>query len=377
MVTGRSTAPPRVVVLGPLPPPLHGMSLVTQAMAERLQAQAAATVIDVSPGAVYDRVRWRGRAAKLARLLGAWTRLPGLRARGHRWLYLPLDSRSGLWLNLVTVALGRALGFRLLLHHHVTAYLVRRHRALALIDRVSGAGGGHLFSCERFIAAFRRLYGAQRPAWPLSNAAFLAGMAAAATPSPARSLTLGHLSNLSREKGLHDVLDAFTALRRIGLDVRLVLAGPCRDADDRARIAAVAAAHAPRVEARGAVTGVAKQRFYADVDVFLFPTRYPQESEPLVVLEALQAGRPVIAFAEGCIAELIGDDGGAAVAPGSDFTAACARLLPAWLGDRAALQRAQQAARARAAARIAMAEAQLEGVLALLADAARPVAATG
>lgn len=373
MAAGQGAAP-RVVVLGPLPPPLHGMSLVTQQMAARLQGSA--TVIDVSPGAVYDRVRWRGRARKLVRLGCAWARLPGLRCHGHRWLYLPLDSRAGLWLNLATAALGRALGFRLLLHHHVTEYLRRRHPALALIDRMIGAGGVHLFSCERFIAAFRHLYGAQGMAWPLSNAAFLAAPAAdSAAPPPLRPLTLGHLSNLSRQKGLHDVLDAFTALRRQRLDVRLVLAGPCHDAGDRARIAAVAAAHGTAFEARGAVAGAAKQQFYADIDVFLFPTRYALESEPLVVLEALQAGRPVIAFAEGCIAELIGDDGGAAVPPGSDFTGACARLLPPWLADRAALGEAQQAARARAAARLALAEAQFQGVLALLAEAAPPSAA--
>jgi glycosyltransferase involved in cell wall biosynthesis len=360
MITERPPPPPRVVVLGPLPPPLHGMSLVTQRMAARLQAEASATVIDVSPGAVYDRARWRGRAVKFARLLRAWVRLPGLRRRGHRWLYLPLDSRSGLWLNLATVMTGRALGFRLLLHHHVTEYLVRRHWALALLDRMIGPAGAHLFSCERFIAAFRRLYGSRRPAWPLSNAAFLAAMAPAAESPPPRPLTLGHLSNLSREKGLHDVLDAFTALRRSGLDVRLVLAGPCGDAGDRARISAVAAAHGPLVEARGAVTGAAKQRFYAEIDVFLFPTRYPLESEPLVVLEALQAGRPVLAFAEGCIAELIGDDGGAAVPPGRDFTAACARASTARSASQGGSSRAQ------AAVRLALAEAQFAAVLALL-----------
>jgi glycosyltransferase involved in cell wall biosynthesis len=363
-----------VVVLGPLPPPLHGMSLVTQQMAARLRE--AATLIDVSPGAVYDRVRWLGRARKLVRLGCAWARLPGLRCRGHRWLYLPLDSRAGLWLNLATAALGRALGFRLLLHHHVAEYLGRRHPALALIDRMIGAGGTHLFSCERFIAAFRRLYGSQRMALPLSNAAFLAAPAVeSAAPPPLRPLTLGHLSNLSRQKGLHDVLDAFTALRRNGLDVRLVLAGPCREAGDRARIAAAAAAHETAFEARGAVAGAAKQQFYADIDVFLFPTRYPLESEPLVVLEALQAGRPVIAFAAGCIAELIGGDGGAALPPGSDFTDACARLLRPWLADGTALDQAQQAARARAAARLALAEVQFQGVLALLAEAAPPAAA--
>ncbi|OYU71979.1 MAG: hypothetical protein CFE32_25085, partial [Alphaproteobacteria bacterium PA3] len=55
----------------------------------------------------------------------------------------------------------------------------------------------------------------------------------------------------------------------------------------------------------GAVGAEEKKRFFEAVAFFVFPTQYKNEAEPVVILEALSAGVPVVAFQRGCIAELI------------------------------------------------------------------------
>ena len=99
--------------------------------------------------------------------------------------------------------------------------------------------------------------------------------------------------------------------RRARLGLRWMLWSPERRRlpDDARSFAEMIAAAPYRVHVLGPVHGAAKARFFAMIDVFVFPTRYAHEADPLVVWEALAAGRPVIAYARGCIREQVGDAG--------------------------------------------------------------------
>src|SRR5262249_17798066 len=66
------------------------------------------------------------------------------------------------------------------------------------------------------------------------------------------------------------------------------------------------------------------------------PTRYVSEAQPLVILEALSAGIPVIATTRGCICDLL-SSGGTALPEGADFVPAAVRLIADWAGDRVRL----------------------------------------
>jgi glycosyltransferase involved in cell wall biosynthesis len=59
------------------------------------------------------------------------------------------------------------------------------------------------------------------------------------------------------------------------------------------------------VEFRGTVLGEAKSRFYEDIDVFLFPSLYPHETQSIVVPEAMAAGMPVLVHDHGFIRNLL------------------------------------------------------------------------
>jgi glycosyltransferase involved in cell wall biosynthesis len=84
-----------------------------------------------------------------------------------------------------------------------------------------------------------------------------------------------------------------------------------------------------------------------EIDVFVFPTRYRNEAEPLVVLEALSHGCPVISYARGCIAELLGCDGGLAIPVGEDFVRHTLGILEAWRSEGTAFNNRSASARRR------------------------------
>ena len=73
------------------------------------------------------------------------------------------------------------------------------------------------------------------------------------------------------------------------------------------------------------VSGASKDAFFRSIDVFLFPTRYKIEGQPLVILEAMSYGVPVVATSQGYCAELI-ERGGASAAI-NDFRRVAAEFL--------------------------------------------------
>ena len=100
-------------------------------------------------------------------------------------------------------------------------------------------------------------------------------------------------------KGLEPLLEAFARVARHQPRVRLVVCGSSRDRPYRRQTEALGVAD--RVRFLGFIRGVAE--CYAGCDVFAFPTFY--DSCSLVVLEAMQAGLPVVTTRQNGAAELM------------------------------------------------------------------------
>lgn len=119
-------------------------------------------------------------------------------------------------------------------------------------------------------------------------------------------MVVGHLANLSIEKGSLDLMCAAEELRRAGCPIRLVLAGPempvfrkfCRQVgptDWEMRL--------------GVLSDQQRRDFYAGIDAFVLPSR--SDSFGLVFLEAWANRLPVVGYRAGGVADLIqhGRDG--------------------------------------------------------------------
>ncbi len=269
------------------------------------------------------------------------------RPRGSAHLYMVANSSGGLWYDGIIALAGRIRGYRVFLHHQVYSYLHRWDYRFALLNRVLGPKGAHIALSEEMSDQLRRQYRVRQSIVCVPNTVAVMGF----RPNSGRAsrasgpLTIGHLSNLSMEKGLGTVLTVFRELRAIGADVRLVLGGPtCSNA--AADAAREVVAQFPReVDYLGPIYGSAKERFYESIDVFLFPSTYRNEAQPLVVCESLLAGVPVFAYGLACIPSLIGRDGGLSVVPNDDFVSAVIPPLRALAEDE---QRRRATARAAA-----------------------------
>ena len=156
---------------------------------------------------------------------------------------------------------------------------------------------------RRFAALY--LNGSADRALSLSNAYLFGPRLERPGARPERPVTLGHMSVLTREKGVAYLLDLFADLIARGHDWRLVIAGPCADPALADALATAVAAHPGRIDYRGMVESEGKERFFADIDLFVLPTTLIDEAEPLVMLEAFARGIDVVANDTGCIRDRI------------------------------------------------------------------------
>ncbi|MGD9622971.1 MAG: glycosyltransferase [Mycolicibacterium sp.] len=117
------------------------------------------------------------------------------------------------------------------------------------------------------------------------------------------TLTLGHLSNLSREKGIAEVVDLAAALHRTGRRLRLVVGGPVMDTEARVHLDRAAKELGQLFEYRGPLVGQEKFDFFEEITHFVFPSRYVHEAVPLVLYEAMAAGAVCVATRQGSIPE--------------------------------------------------------------------------
>ena len=117
-----------------------------------------------------------------------------------------------------------------------------------------------------------------------------------------RPSTLLYVGRLVAEKGVFELLDALSIARR-SQSCRLVMAGvgPA-EGDVRRRISLLGLAD--DVELRGYVTGNELSRAYRDADIFVLPSY--REGFPLVVMEAMDYGLPVVTSPiRGCADHLV------------------------------------------------------------------------
>jgi glycosyltransferase involved in cell wall biosynthesis len=187
------------------------------------------------------------------------------------------------------------------------------------------------------------------------------------------------LSNLIESKGYLEAIEAVAQIAQEGTAIELALCGEFRanPSDDvrvtsapQARELALALIRARglegRVQLRGTVQGAEKQRALAEAHVFVLPTRYDAEGQPLSVIEAMAHGCAVVATAYRGIPDLVETGVTGALLP-SHEPAAIAAALRSIIEAPQAFAAMSSAARARYAALLTP-EAHLEAMNRALAE---------
>jgi glycosyltransferase involved in cell wall biosynthesis len=205
--------------------------------------------------------------------------------------------------------------------------------------------------------SFGNIYRNKTNNFSISNLAFLElGFASRPRAAPVgRALRLGFLANIQLTKGVDTFVRTIGQLREAGQEIEARIAGPFQD--QAAKDVVRSAAAAGLVHYVGPVFGSDKQRFLDDIDVLLFPSRYANETEPLVVLECMAAGAPVLATPVGCLPRILGTDNPLLILA-EDFASQALALITQFRDDPASYESASALALSQVSDRRSGAQAE-------------------
>lgn len=345
----------RLIAIGPTPPPTHGVSIATErlvAALDRMGALAAhLDTRDPRPVTTLGVLDLRNVA------LGVWHAL--LLARlllRHRdaGVHVPISQeRWGFLRDAVFIWLAKLARRRVYVHlhgGHFDAFHAGSGRAMRLAIRATLRGAHQAWVLtDTLRGVFGDLVPANRVHVVENVVEDLGVRRNGGPPAGAAGVRLLCLANLVPGKGAVEVLDAVEALgeEARGWVVRLVGEGdpdvvePLRRRGER-----LEREHGVRVELPGTATGDAKVAEFARADVFVYPSTYRFEGQPLVLLEALAAGLPIVTTRHAGIPDTVRDGRDGILVPPGDVDALVDALRRV-VQDAALRSRLRQAARAR------------------------------
>ena len=313
----------RLLLVGDLPPPVHGQSIQFSLLCQHLPRHGfACRIVNIARKSASPWERFSvARALEVAAALGRVGM--GLLA-GERRMYLILTlSRVGLARDVILISMAWLAGGRIAAHVHSGGYgrfyqaqgrlgrwLIRRSLRHVARIIVNSEGLRAMFAFDARLQA--------RTVAIASGAEVPGPVPAPGRAAPrGRPLRLLFLSNMIPAKGYNEALDA-VALLHEALPVRAVFAGRfVATPDDPAGLSEAQAEvrFRRRIEGHGLTDavryageaiGAKKWQLLTASDVLLLPTRLAEASS-IAILEAMAHGCVVIASKQGGIPETVVD----------------------------------------------------------------------
>jgi glycosyltransferase involved in cell wall biosynthesis len=339
---------PPVHVVGYFPPPVTGQAIATAHLLRLIGAERETRALDLRGPTATVATRAQLRPATLRHWASVRERLRrDLSACPDSVVLWPAISPTllGHWRDLTTVlpAFGRRRRTYAVVHrgdfHRLFRNPLTLPSAFCLVRRLAGIvflDASLSDRCARFIPEHKRHVIANT----IDDDLYC-------TPEEVEhklrsrgerhDLRLLFVSNMIRSKGYLDLLDALAELRAGGMAVRADFVGHWPREADRSEFldhCASAGLH-DVVEHHGGIDDrAALKALYLRADLLVLPTYYPTEAQPLAIIEALNAGTPVIATAHAGIPGMIRDGCEGSLVPPRD-PQALARAIRAWISPTA------------------------------------------
>lgn len=302
----------RILFITPLPPPVHGSAMMSQYIKDSklLREEFDCDFVNLSTSRRMDEIG-KGGVKKLLRFIGAYfTVFIKLLCHRYELCYLAITCHGvGVLKDAPFVLLCKLFGRKVVIHQHNKGMnrcvnrwpyrwllpLVYRNTKVILLswflypDIANVVNREQVMICPNGIPEF------------FDKELFLE-----------RNNKVPHLlflSNLIPSKGVYILLDACKILKERGIQfVCDFVGGETKEIDQYTFAREIRERGVDSmVIYQGSKYGTEKDLYWKKTDIFVFPTFYRNECQPLVLLEAMQWRLPIVTTDEGGIPDVVKD----------------------------------------------------------------------
>lgn len=318
----------KIVIIGPFPPPIHGMAKNLKIVADQLETKSRIEKLDISPRSIKRSILYH--SLKLSKVTYCAFKLVSMCFKKEvSAIYIPPDAGYGAWYTLLFDLIASFFKIPLFFHHRSFAYIKQKRKAFQLIVKYQPINTTHIFLCKKMVEKFEELYGVQQNKMIVSNAQHVhpIGPNDIKPYNGDQPIVLGHLSNLGFEKGIATVFNLCHKLIEKQVNFKLLLAGPCENTEIETYVYNQIKELGSYVDYIGYADHEKKESFYTSIDLFLFPTIYRNEAQPNVIFEANAYGSPVLSINTGCISTDVNCENGFVFSDQEAFVESAAGII--------------------------------------------------
>jgi len=318
---------PLVLCLLHLPPPDYGVTLFNQKIISGLLSEEfSLKTLAINTSRRLEDIE-RFSFSKIAVFLCAWFNLLGLLSRSRYALcYFSITpTGAAFYRDILFVGLLKAFRVKILYHLHGKGISRQKGKLTKALYKWCFRNAC-LIQLSPVLFYDIQDYARKQDVFVLPNGIEDACAGKFSDCRGARSrehkVNILFLSNMVKSKGVFDLLEAASIIKAKGYNFRLVFAGAWFDITAEEFDQRVKEFRLENETAYlGFKKGVEKDAIFMAADIFVYPTR--NDTFPLVLLEALHWGLPVISTREGGIPDIIDDNfNGFLISPGDVKTLA-------------------------------------------------------
>lgn len=303
---------PKILFITPLPPPVHGSSMVSKQIKDSLVIRGAfdCDFVNLSTSRKMDEIQ-KFSVTKILRLIGIYFNVL-FKLIVHRYdlCYCAIACFGSPFLkDAPVVLLCKLFGRKVLIHQHNKGMhlykdklvfrslypLVYKNTKVMLLswrlydDISSVVSKEQVCICPNGVAPIENIIPSEK------------------NEGNGQAIRFLYLSNLIPSKGCNALLDALQILKQRGILFTCdFIGGDCPEQSANTFVSLIQEKKLDDCTFyQGRKYGKDKDAFYRKADVFVFPTFYEAECFPLVLLEAMQYGLPCISTTEAAIPDII------------------------------------------------------------------------
>lgn len=301
-----------ILFLVQLPPPVHGASIMNQRIIDIVKEDGSFTYDVVKLNYAFDfKSMHSPNYKKVAYALKVYLKfICNLIFRRPRFIYIAFAPFGlGFYRDFIISMISKVLGCKVKLHLHGTGLsLTKSSVKIWLLKK--------LFSSCDLILLSKSLYHDVSPFVGLDRVSYVSN--SVDTPDICEQrldevVGFLYVANLDERKGVLKAVEVFAEYLKLNKYATLSIVGADTVSMTKSKLLQIITSDYPEtignINILGALYGKVKQNVYESANIFIYPTEH--DAAPLVVLEALSYGLPVVCSNQGALNDMVtnGSDG--------------------------------------------------------------------